>query len=66
MNSNKIVHKLINCCNNRINQNLDRIFDKNDKIDMNIIDASYTFDRDQLIFNFIADNRVDFRDLAKK
>ena len=39
---------------------------KNDKIDMNIIDASYTFDRDQLIFNFIADNRVDFRDLAKK
>ena len=33
---------------------------------MNIIDASYTFDRDQLIFNFIADNRVDFRDLAKK
>ena len=34
MNSNKIVHKLINCCNNRINQNLDRIFDKNDKIDI--------------------------------
>lgn len=39
---------------------------KNDKIDMNIIDASYTFDRDQLIFNFLADSRVDFRDLAKK
>ena len=39
---------------------------KKDNIDMNIIEASYTFDRDQLIFNFIADNRVDFRDLAKK
>jgi len=39
---------------------------KKDNIDMNIIDASYTFDRDQLIFNFISDNRVDFRDLAKK
>ena len=34
-------------------------------LDMKIIDASYTFDREQLIFRFISDNRVDFRQLAK-
>jgi len=33
---------------------------------MKIIDASYTFDRDKLIFRFLADNRVDFRELAKE
>lgn len=35
-------------------------------LDMKIIDASFTFDRSQLIFNFLADNRVDFRSLAKE
>ena len=35
------------------------------QLDMKIIDASYTFDREQLIFRFISDNRVDFRQLAK-
>ena len=34
-------------------------------LDMKIIDASYTFDREQLIFRFLSDNRVDFRQLAK-
>ena len=34
-------------------------------LDMKIIDASYTFDREQLIFKFVADDRVDFRQLAK-
>lgn len=34
-------------------------------LDMKIIDASYTFDREQLIFRFLADDRVDFRHLAK-
>lgn len=34
-------------------------------IDMKIIDASYTFDRRQLLFNFIASERVDFRELVK-
>ena len=34
-------------------------------LDMKIIDACYTFDREQLIFRFISDNRVDFRQLAK-
>lgn len=36
------------------------------ELDMNILDASYTLDRKQLLFNFIADERVDFRELAKK
>lgn len=34
-------------------------------LDMKIIDASYTFDRDKLVFEFVADKRIDFRDLAK-
>ena len=33
---------------------------------MNFIDASYTFDKQQLTFNFYADSRIDFRELAKK
>lgn len=36
------------------------------KLNMNLLDASYTLDRKQLLFNFIADERVDFRELAKK
>ena len=36
------------------------------KLDMHILDASYTFDRKQLLFNFTADERVDFRELAKR
>lgn len=35
------------------------------KMNMQIVDASYTFDRNQLIFRFVADSRIDFRDLAK-
>ncbi len=33
---------------------------------MRMIDASFTFDRTQLLFNFLADERIDFRELAKK
>lgn len=33
---------------------------------MNFIDSYFTLDRSQLLFYFIADNRVDFRDLAKE
>ena len=32
---------------------------------MFVLDAHYTFDREQLIFRFVADSRVDFRQLAK-
>lgn len=35
-------------------------------LDMKVINASFTFDRKQLIFNFLADERIDFRELAKK
>ena len=34
-------------------------------LEMRIIDACYTFDREQLMFRFLADDRVDFRQLAK-
>ena len=35
------------------------------ELDMRIIDAYYTFDRSQLVFRFLSDDRVDFRQLAK-
>lgn len=35
-------------------------------LEMNILDASFTFDKKQLLFNFTADDRIDFRELAKK
>lgn len=34
-------------------------------LNMQIIDAEFTFDRSQLMFRFIADNRVDFRELVR-
>ncbi len=36
------------------------------EVPMNILDANYTFDRKQLLFNFTADDRVDFRELARR
>lgn len=33
---------------------------------MNVVDSSFTFDKKQLLINFYADERVDFRELAKK
>lgn len=35
-------------------------------LDMRLISASFTLDRKQLLFNFVSDDRVDFRELAKK
>lgn len=35
-------------------------------LNMNIVDTYYTFDRNQLIFKFLADTRLDFRELAKE
>ena len=32
---------------------------------MKFLDAFFTFDRKQLVFQFLSDNRVDFRELAK-
>lgn len=44
-------------CKDLVNEN---------NINMQIIDAVFTFDRSQLMFRFIADNRIDFRNLAKQ
>jgi len=35
------------------------------KLNMVILDANYTFDRSQLLFNFLSEKRIDFRKLAK-
>lgn len=35
-------------------------------LDMKVINATFTFDRKQLVFNFLADERIDFRELAKR
>ncbi|MDD2496209.1 MAG: regulatory iron-sulfur-containing complex subunit RicT, partial [Tissierellia bacterium] len=35
-------------------------------LSMNLIDASFTFDRKQLLFHFTADTRIDFRELARE
>jgi len=36
------------------------------ELDMNFVDAYYTLDNSQLVFSFLSENRVDFRDFAKK
>ncbi len=38
---------------------------ESENLDMKLYEASYTFDKKKLIFKFIADERVDFRELAK-
>lgn len=35
------------------------------KLDMNLVEAEYTFDNSKLLFYFTSDGRVDFRDLVK-
>lgn len=35
-------------------------------LDMQLLDSTFTFDRKQLLFTFLADSRVDFRELVKK
>ena len=37
-----------------------------DNIPMRIVDAMFTFDKKHLVINFIADERIDFRDLVKE
>lgn len=37
-----------------------------DGLDMKLIDASYNFERTQLYFSYISNDRVDFRELAKQ
>lgn len=35
------------------------------KLDMKLVDAEYTFDRQKIIYYFTADGRIDFRELVK-
>ena len=35
-------------------------------LNMNLIDATYSLDRKQLLFNFVSEERVDFRELVKE
>lgn len=35
-------------------------------LNMRVLDANYTLDRNQLIFNFVSEERVDFRELARE
>ncbi len=41
-------------------------FAKELKLEMRFIDADFTLDKSQLLFHYVADDRVDFRELAKK
>ena len=41
-------------------------FVKELKLEMSIINANFNFDRSQLLINFSADDRIDFRELTKK
>ncbi len=36
------------------------------ELDMNFVEAYYSLDKTQLVFSFLSENRVDFRELAKK
>lgn len=42
-----------------------RRFVEKNKLDMNLLEAEYTFERERLIFFFTAEGRVDFRELVK-
>lgn len=38
---------------------------KEKRLPMQMIEATYTLDRDKLVFRFVADSRIDFRELVK-
>ncbi len=56
-NNLKDSEEALNECRNLIKKN---------DLNMNVLEAYYNFDRTQLIFKFVSDNRVDFRNLAKQ
>ena len=35
-------------------------------LNMNLIEANYTFERNQLLFSFLSDQRIDFREMARE
>lgn len=52
----KMAEEALEVCQNKV---LDH------RLDMNIVDAEYTFDRNKAIFYFTAEGRIDFRKLVK-
>ncbi|WP_017185067.1 PSP1 domain-containing protein [Alkalibacillus haloalkaliphilus] len=54
--NNEMTEEAVRTCSNKI---------KEHQLDMNLVDAEYTFDRNKIIFYFTADGRVDFRHLVK-
>ena len=52
-------------CHIRDNNWIADLIIKKYNLDMKLVDVNYTFERTQLFFTFIANDRVDFRDLAK-
>jgi len=60
----KEYHKLLKDSLNALKKCKDLV--KTLELNMNVISADFTFDKSQLIFSFVSDERVDFRELAKK
>ncbi|GAA0467353.1 stage 0 sporulation family protein [Alkalibacillus silvisoli] len=54
--NNEMTEEAFNVCSDKI---------KEHQLEMNLVDAEYTFDRNKIIFYFTADGRVDFRHLVK-
>ncbi|GEN44713.1 PSP1 domain-containing protein [Alkalibacillus haloalkaliphilus] len=54
--NNEMTEEAVRTCSDKI---------KEHQLDMNLVDAEYTFDRNKIIFYFTADGRVDFRHLVK-
>lgn len=54
--NHKLADKAFEACERKI---------KEHKLDMNLVEVEYTFDRNKVIFYFTADGRVDFRELVK-
>jgi len=60
----KKYHKILKDNSNALNKCREIVNNLN--LNMNVINAEFTFDKEQLIFNFTSEERVDFRELAKK
>ena len=56
LENNKLSDEALLCCKELV---------KKSTLNMTILDANYNFDRSQLLFRFVADERIDFRQLAK-
>lgn len=55
-NNQKLAEQALKKCKDLVNKY---------KMDINVIDASFSLNKDQLLFHFYSDERIDFRNLAK-